>query len=282
MVSSNVLDIGELIEFVRTRRGIDFSKYRCSCLRRRVWHRMAQLSCRNLDDYIDKLREAPGEIGELLDTVTIHVTEFFRDNDVFEAITKKVFPGLVERKRMSDHNTIRVWSAGCSTGEEAYSIAILLDHLIRKETLPFGIEVFGTDVSEESCSVARAGIYSESKVKYVPPHILRPRYFQACRDGYRISDRIRRRVKFMVHDLFSKSPFTMLDLVVCRNVLIHFNHSVRDDVIGNFGASLNERGILILGKCEAVTSKGMEIFELVVPRSKIYRKRLNPIRFEEV
>ena len=272
-LSAEELDINELVWFVQSRCGIDLSRYRPSCIRRRVKHRLSMIGCRDLDAYVGYLNDHPDEIEALLNVVTIHVTGFFRDRDVYGMLTDRIFPEIIESRPSGRRGSVRVWSAGCSTGEETYSTAIALIHFLKERRIDRGVEVFGTDISEESCRIARRGHYSKEKVGGIPQDLLR-RYFDVDGVGYRISPEIRKHVKFQVHDLFSESPFTMLDIIVCRNVLIHFEHEVRSDVLANFHGSLRDDGYLVLGKSEAMSGPALGLFKLVEPRSKIFRKRV--------
>jgi chemotaxis methyl-accepting protein methylase len=265
------MSMGELLANLQKKFGKDFSNYRLSCLQRRVALRMSILKLATLDDYMTYLTGNPREIEQLLDTVTIHVTEFFRDAEVFDAIAKDILPAIVSRKLHSPSRTIRVWSAGCSTGEETYSLAILIMRHLRTNNLDLALEIYGTDVSKEAYAVAREGIYSARKIENIPAEIRR-KYFEAKGPEYRVASDVQRCVKFSVHDLFSPSPFTLLDIVVCRNVLIHFDHAVRNDVLKRFHAALGEQGLLILGKSEAVIGSALAWYELVDPRNKVYRK----------
>jgi two-component system CheB/CheR fusion protein len=269
----NAINMGELIANLRIRFGKDFTSFRSSCLKRRLALRMSSLGISTLDEYMDYLSTNPAEIERLLDTVTIHVTEFFRDHDVYDALAKEILPEMTERKIHSPGRTIRVWSAGCSTGEETYSIAMLLFHYLHTHDLHLGLEVYGTDISKESCTVARKGVYPERKVARVPAH-LRQRHFEPVESGLRVSNEVRRFVKFQVHDLFTAPPFSLLDILVCRNVLIHFDSDVRSDIFARFHAALGDDGVLILGKSEAIVGAALGLFELIDPRNKMYRKRI--------
>jgi two-component system, chemotaxis family, CheB/CheR fusion protein len=265
------MSMGELLANLQTKFGKDFSNYRLSCLQRRVALRMSTLKLATLDDYMIYLTNNPKEIEQLLDTVTIHVTEFFRDAEVFDAVAKDILPAIVSRKLHSPSRTIRVWSAGCSTGEEAYSLAILILRHLRTNGIDLVLEVYGTDVSKEACAVAREGVYAARKVEDIPAEVKR-KYFEAKGPEYRVVSDVQRRVKFSVHDLFSPPPFSLLDIVVCRNVLIHFDHAVRNDVLERFYAALGDQGLLILGKSEAVMGSALARYELVDPRNTVYRK----------
>jgi two-component system CheB/CheR fusion protein len=267
----NLVEIEELVWFVQSRYGKDLTKYRASCLGRRIGLRMTSVGAHDLGEYMDYLEGHPEEANRLLEVVTIHVTDFFRDRGVFEAMSHKLFPEIVAKKLLDGMHTIRAWSAGCSTGEETYSVAIGLLELLREEEVDLKLQIFGTDISEEACSFASKGMYPDRKVCGIPGDLLK-RYFELD-DGYcKVKREVMRRVKFRVHDLFSRPPFSMLDLIVCRNVMIHFNHVARRTVLGNFHSALNSGGILVLGKSEAITGEELSMFELIDARNKTYRK----------
>jgi chemotaxis methyl-accepting protein methylase len=267
----SVVEIDELVEYVASECGTDLSKYRRSCLRRRVGLRMTSVGCSDLEGYLEFLQSHPEEMKQLLDVVTIHVTDFFRDRDVFDALYNKVFPEIIGEKLIENMNRIRIWSAGCSTGEETYSIAVLLLELLRKEHIVLNPKIFGTDISEEACSFARRGIYADRRVCGIPGRLAK-RYFDLDGSTCSVVQHVKRHIKFLVHDIFSKPPFSMLDLIVCRNVLIHFNHQARDTVLTNFHSVMNPGGILILGKSEAIMGPELRMFELIDARNKIYQK----------
>ena len=168
--------------------------------------------------------------------------------------------------------TLRAWSAGCSTGEEAYSIAMMLEKAARVSEPGIRIEVFGTDVSEDACRTARIGVYSDERIEGLPSR-LRTEFFRKENDGWHARQSLRAMVKFRPHDLFSPSPFSHLDMIFCRNVLIHFEHFVRDAVMRYFHKALVPDGLLVLGKSEVLAGEAERLFELSDPRCKIYRKR---------
>jgi len=265
------MSMGELLANLQGKFGRDLSNYRVSCIQRRVSLRMTILKISTLDEYMTYLATNPAEIEHLLDTVTIHVTEFFRDTEVFDAIAKNVLPDIVSRKLRSPSRTIRVWSAGCSTGEETYSLAILMTRQLRIGGTDLALEIYGTDVSKEAVSAAIEGSYEARKVYDVPAD-MRRKSFETKGTAFVVAPDVRRCVKFSVHDLFSPPPFAMLDLVVCRNVLIHFDQKAREGVLKGFHAALGDSGLLILGKSEAVAGTALDWYELVDPRNKVYRK----------
>jgi len=235
---------------------------------------MTMVGCRCVDEYFGRLTVDPEEIERLVDAVTIHVTGFFRDRDVFDALESEHVPALVARKASGGLGALRVWSAGCSTGEETYSIAMMLERALRDAggNGGEGIEVFGTDVSASACRAAMAGVFDNDRMTGLPA-VLKNRYFRREGGSWRIGRELRAFVKFKAHDLFSPPPYSMLDMIFCRNVLIHFEHRSRVAVMRHFHAALAEWGLLVLGKSEALCSTTGALFELVEPRFKIYTKR---------
>jgi chemotaxis methyl-accepting protein methylase len=277
---TEVIDLSELAWLVKSRCGIDLSRYRATTLNRRVMHRMAMTGSSDIEEYLGRLTADHDEMDRLLDIITIHVTEFFRDRDVFRSLENGYVPALIDEKTGAGHGSVRAWSAGCSTGEEAYSMAMMIDRAVRKVSPNTHIEVFGTDVSEDSCRTARKGVYCDEKLESLPADI-RESYFEKEGRCWKVTSGLRSMVKFMSHDLFTDPPYSHLDLIMCRNVMIHFEHEVRDEVIGNFHESLQDRGLLVLGKSEALAGPLEELFELVEPRCKIYRKKVTEIHSRE-
>jgi chemotaxis protein methyltransferase CheR len=178
----------------------------------------------------------------------------------------------VNEKESSGHGVVRAWSAGCATGEEAYSMAMMIDRAVSKVSPNMHIEVFGTDVSEDSCRTARAGIYSEERMEGLPAG-LRDEYFERAGRSWKVTSKLRSLVRYRPHDLFTVAPYSHLDLIMCRNVLIHFEHEVREEIIMNFHNALQDRGLLVLGKSEALSGPLEDLFDLEEPRCKIYRKK---------
>lgn len=269
---TEVLDLSELSWLVKSRCGIDLSRYRATTLNRRVLHRMAMTGSSGMEEYISRLTVDPEEMEKLMDIVTIHVTEFFRDRDVYRSLERGYVPALIDEKTGAGHGVIRAWSAGCSTGEEPYSMAMMIDRAVKNVSPNTHIEVFGTDVSEDSVRTARKGVYRDEKIEALSEDI-KDEYFEKEGRAWKVTSGLRSLVKFASHDLFSAPPYSHLDLIMCRNVMIHFEHEVRDEVISNFHESLQDRGLLVLGKSEAMTGPLEDLFELIEPRCKIYRKK---------
>lgn len=263
------LDIDDLVSYVKSETGFDLTKYRPTTLNRRISHRQFALGLGDLHDYILYLYANPSELKNITDSTTIHVTEFFRDLDVFDYFPSKLLPAVVERKKGRYADDIRVWSAGCSTGQEAYSISILLDKFLKNYKIE--AEVIGTDISQKACNSAKRAIYSEKEVECLPENIIR-KYFRKSEDGYTVIERIREKTSFFAHDLFSSPRFSGFDIVVCRNVLIHFKRDYRGEVIDSFYSVLNDSGLLILGKSEALSKVWKDKFKLLNPSMKVYQK----------
>lgn len=265
------MELADLIARLNAKFGRDLSSYRLNCLRRRISLRMSMLHIASIADYCAYISSNEEEIEHLLDIVTIHVTEFFRDAEVFDALARNALPAIVARKERNGQGAVRIWSAGCSTGEEAYSLAIVVLEHLRSNAIDVGLEVFATDISKEACRVGRHGVYDRRRIEQVPAP-LRSRYFEAVPEGMRAVSPLRRSVHFSSHDLFQAPPYTHLDIVVCRNVLIHFDHAVRDEVLHRFHDALGRAGVLVLGKTEAITGPAASLFELIDSRNKMYAK----------
>lgn len=256
------------LTLLRAAVGVDFRDYKATSVRRRMARRMTVLRLTALSDYVHVLRDDPGEASSLLDELLIHVTSFFRDPAAFQVLADRVFPELLQMKRAG--GTIRIWSAGCSTGEEVYSLAIALSDFLAGEHAEVPIQIFATDTSEKAIAIARAGIYSESALREVAPERL-ARYFTRLDGGrYQITKTIRDRCAFVKHDLSSDPPFSKLDLVSCRNVLIYFGPDLQKRVLGLFHFALNYPGYLLLGRAE--TTDGASLFTAVDKDAKIFAR----------
>jgi two-component system, chemotaxis family, CheB/CheR fusion protein len=266
-------DDGELKKvflLLRSEVGVDFSEYRLTTIRRRLARRMALRRLSTLEEYVRRLREDPSEAQDLFADIFIHVTGFFRDPAAFERLKQTVFPKLLEQKR--EDGTIRIWCAGCSTGEEAYSIVIaLLEFLAKENASHVPIQLFGTDVSEHAIATARAGFYPEGVARDIGAE-RRAHFFTGVEGGgYRIHKSVRERCAFVKHDLASDTPFSKLDLVSCRNVLIYFGEELQRRVLATFQFALNQPGFLFLGHAENIID-GAQLFQAVDKENKIFAR----------
>jgi two-component system, chemotaxis family, CheB/CheR fusion protein len=258
----------EILEHVGRQASIDFRPYKTSTILRRIGRRMTVTHCRTMQDYMDYLKVHPGEVGELVKAFLINVTQFFRDAEAFAFLKKKILPELVAHAR--DHGRIlRFWAAGCATGEEPYSLAMLLTDMLGAELSQWSIKIFATDLDEGAINFARRGIYSENLLGSMPPEY-QDRFFERISQGYRISKTLRQMIIFGQQDLSRSAPFPRIDLVMCRNVLIYFTPQLQDYVLNQFAFSLYPNGYLFLGKAETVRPI-QSFYELVNKQWKVYR-----------
>ena len=254
--------IGELL---RSNTGIDFSLYRQATVRRRVQRRVAVLKQRGLPEYVEYVRENPEEAHALAQDILIRVTRFFRDSDTFDTLSRKVFPALI-RKTPHDR-AVRIWVAGCSTGEEAYSIGMCFAEVAEQMKSRVPIQVFATDINEAAIEKARRGTYLDNIVADVSQERL-SRFFVREGRGFQIGRRLRDMCIFSRHDLLSDPPFSRMGLVSCRNVLIYLDH-MQEQALSRFHFALDPGGFLLLGKSETATSSP-GLFATVDRASRLY------------
>lgn len=258
-----------ILLLLRQRTGVDFTYYKHATLRRRIQRRMTLYRFGTLKDYCDYLRGHAPEVKELFNDILIHVTGFFRDPAVFQTLRKRVFPKLLKDKGAQD--SLRIWIAGCSTGEEVYSVAISLVELLteKKESRP--IQIFATDINESALERARAGLYHENIKSEVSAERLR-RFFVKEDGGYRVNKTIREMCIFARQNLVNDPPFSNLDLISCRNVLIYLGPTLQRKVIPVFHYALRPTGLLMLGSSETIGTFP-DLFTLVDKSAKIYAKK---------
>lgn len=263
-------DFDKVLVLLRAAVGVDFRDYKRTSIRRRLARRMAVHRLTDLHAYVQLLRDAPAEAQALFDDLLIHVTSFFRDPEAFAKLVQRGFPEILEQKRQG--GKIRLWCAGCSTGEEAYSLVIALrEFLDREDASEVPIQLFATDISEKAITVARAGVYSEPAVRDVGAERLARNFTRLEGGGYQIIKSIRESCAFMRHNLASDPPFSKLDLVSCRNVLIYFDPELQKRVLGMFHFALNYPGFLLLGRAENIADGG-NLFSAVDKEAKIFAR----------
>ncbi|MEG4074881.1 CheR family methyltransferase [Microcoleus sp. Pol14C2] len=267
--------LATIFALLKSTTGVDFSHYKPTTIARRIQRRMVLYKLESLNDYAQHLRHNSAEVTALYEEILIHVTSFFRDPEAFEKLKELVFPTITQNK--SAETPIRIWVAGCSTGEEVYSIAICLLEFLGDRVIQPPIQIFATDISEQAIGKARSGVYSENQMVDVSPE-RRTGYFIAQEEGsYRISKAVRELCVFARQDLGSDPPFSNLDLVSCRNVLIYLGESLQKKLMPIFHYSLNPNGFLLLGTSES-TGKFSYLFTSVDKNSKIYAKNLTATR----
>lgn len=252
------------------RYGIDFSSYKPGTIGRRTERRLLLAQSDNLSDYIGRLRTDRAELDALYHDLLIGVTEFFRDGDAFKRLEQAVVPQLIDEAPTGKE--LRVWVAGCATGEEAYSLAMLLLETIERSGRALTAKIFATDVHRPSLDTASAGLYPERALAAIDPR-RRARFFSSSEEGMvRVTPELRRMIVFAPHNVIRDAPFTKLDLVTCRNLLIYLQPSVQRKIMSLFHFGLRTGGVLFLGPSETPGDIGDE-FELVDQHWKLYRKR---------
>lgn len=260
-----------ILALVRAQTGHDFSRYKRSTIMRRIRRRMQMNHLEELEDYLDYLHRVPDEGKSLFDDLLITVTNFFRDTETFEKLEEEIIPPLFEGKTGKDR--VRVWSVGCATDEEAYSLAILLLEQAERLEDPPEVQVFATDIHEPSLRCAREGFYPESLEVDVTPERLE-RFFVPEDGGYRIRQEVREAVVFASHNLMKDPPFSRVDLITCRNVLIYLQRDVQQDVISLFHYALRPDAYLVLGSSESV--ERTDVFQPIDKKHCIFRRRNVP------
>lgn len=262
-------DLEELLVFIRDSRGFDFTGYKRSTLARRIHKRMAAARIADYADYRDRLEADAEEFRALFNTILINVTSFTRDAEAWSYLQREVLPELIAAHGPDED--IRVWSAGCSSGQEPYSLAILFAEVIGVEECARRVKIYGTDVDEEALREARSGLYSVKALEPLAPE-LRAKYFEANGSQFAFRADLRRRVIFGRHDITRDAPISRLDLLVCRNTLMYFNSEAQSRIIDRFHFALREGGHLFLGKAEMLLSDG-ERFEVANMRQRIFLRR---------
>jgi two-component system CheB/CheR fusion protein len=258
-----------LLGEVRQRAGIDFGQYKTPTIMRRLSRLMTAGGHSSLAEYLGHLRRHPQGYVRLVRTLLINVTEFFRDPQLFEYLRDDIMPVLIERASRNG-NELRLWSAGCATGEEAYSLAILVMEALGKRLGEIHVRIFATDLDDEAIAFARHGVYPASAFDGVP-HEYVVRYFTERREGFEINKTVRNLTVFGQHDLAQRAPFPRIDLILCRNVLIYFTKELQQRALQIFAFSLHDGGYLVLGKAET-TSPLPEYFEPAHRVYKVYRR----------
>ncbi len=265
-LAANTEAIGKILILLRNATGVDFTYYKPTTLRRRILRRMALRRIDNLDRYFTQLRSDPVELNALFEDILINVTEFFRDPEVFEALKEIVFPKIVPAR---NDTALRVWVPGCATGEEVYSIAIALLEFLGERNSEVPIQIFGTDISDSALDKARSAVYAPGLVEAISPERLR-RFFTKVDSNYVVSKRVREMCVFARQNLIKDPPFSKIDLLSCRNVMIYLGPVLQKRLIPIFHYAVRPTGFLLLGTSETIG--GSELFSAVDKKNKIYAR----------
>src|SRR5262245_59531968 len=261
-----------LLEFLKRARGFDFTGYKRTSLERRFRRRMDGIGCESYGDYLDYLEVHPEEYEQLFNTLLINVTEFFRDRPSWEHLQTEVLPEVLAAKE--DSEPIRVWCAGCATGQEAYTAAMVLSEVLDQDGFRDRVKIYATDVDEEALAIARLGIYSQKDTESIPEE-LRAKYFERADQRLAFRKDLRRTVIFGRNNLVSDAPISRLDLLICRNTLMYFTAETQGRILRHFHFALRDHGVLMLGKSEMMISH-RDVFEAVDINRRIFRKLERP------
>lgn len=267
--------LSTIFSLLQAQTGVNFSQYKPNTIHRRIQRRMLLYKLEQLEDYAQYLQSHPAEVTALYEEILIHVTSFFRDSEAFDLLKEQVFPVITQHK--SADVPIRIWVAGCSTGEEVYSLAICLLEFLSSYANPPPIQIFATDISEVAIEKARSGIYQANQMVEVPME-RRRRFFHALEgDKFQITKIVRELCVFARQNLGSDPPFSNLDLISCRNVLIYLGDGLQKRIMPIFHYSLNPTGFLLLGTSES-TGQASDLFTLIDKRYRLYTKKVTATR----
>lgn len=265
-------DLAKVFVWLRARTGVDFRHYKPTTIMRRMRRRMVLLNIDAVKDYMLYLQRHPPELDALFNDILIHVTSFFREPESFQALKTEVFPRLMEDR--PPDGPLRIWVPACSTGEEAYSVAICAAEFLQESNYPKALQLFASDISKPALDKARMGKYAESDLAGVSADRLR-RYFVRTESGYRVAKSIRESCVFAEQNLIKDPPFSKLDLISCRNLLIYLSPSMQKKLVPLFHASLRPGGFLMLGRSEGIGDFA-DRFEVANKRLRTYRKKPAP------
>jgi chemotaxis protein methyltransferase CheR len=253
-------------------KGLNCTGYKDDFLKRRFDGRMNLKGVSSYAEYAHYLDKNPTECKELLDALTINVSEFFRDPTVWKAFQTKIMPAIIKEKMQAFQREIKIWSAGCADGEEPYTIAISVMDALSYNLKAFKIEVEATDLDPQSLNRARRGVYAPARLRLAKHSVLQ-RFFTPVDGGnLEISDEVKRLVTFQLHDLFTLPPSSPFDVISCRNVMIYFSRELQQTLFHNFHQALSPKGYLILGKVESPVGEYGTLFKCVDLAERIYQK----------
>jgi two-component system CheB/CheR fusion protein len=258
----------ELLAFVRDARAFDYTGYRRPTLMRRFEKRMQAVGASTWGEYREFLEKNPDEFAELFNAILINVTGFFRDKETWELVEREIVPALVEQR--DARAPIRIWSAGCASGEEAYTIMLILAEALGEEALKSRVKIYATDIDEDALHQAREATFTRKQLEPVP-EALRDRYFVQVNSSFTIRKDLRRSVIFGRNDLHRDPPISRVDLLVSRNTLMYFGTDVQERILANYYFALNRGGFLVVGKAEALQS-GRRLFSAYNLKRRVFVK----------
>jgi two-component system, chemotaxis family, CheB/CheR fusion protein len=261
-------DLEVLLDYLRRNRGFDFTGYKRTSLHRRIDKRIQDVGVDGYLGYLDHLEVDPEEFTQLFNTILLNVTSFFRDPPAWDYLAAEVLPRILADK--GEDGPVRIWSAGCASGEEAYTLAMVTAEVMGADAVRDRVKIYATDLDEEALSQARQARYTAKRVEGVPPELLE-RYFEHNGDNYTFSKELRRSVIFGPHNLIKDAPIPRIDLLVCRNTLMYLNAETQSQVLARFSFALREGGYLMLGKAEMLLAHS-DLFASVDLKRRVFRK----------
>ena len=257
-----------LLAFIRDERGFDFTGYKRPSLQRRIAKRMQDIGVEGFGAYEDLLKNDGNEFAQLFNTILINVTSFFRDEVAWDFLGEQILPTMLKTKETAE--PLRVWSTGCASGEEAYTLAMVLAEALGEETFRARVKIYATDVDEEALTQGRHAAYDAKAVEAVPA-ALREKYFEHVNSSFVFRAELRRSVIFGRHDLIHDPPISRVDLLVSRNTLMYFDADTQEQILRSFHFALRDHGVLFLGKAEAIANRS-QLFEPVDLKRRVFRK----------
>src|SRR3954447_15473826 len=257
-----------LLEFLKHNRGFDFTGYKRSTLERRITKRTEEVGIGGHHDYIEYLELHPEEFAVLFNTILINVTAFFRDDETWQYLREEVLPQMLKDRK--DESVFRVWCAGCASGEETYTTAMMLAEVMGEDRFRERVKIYATDVDDEALDQARAAAYVAKQLEPVPPELVE-RYFDRSDHRYHFRKDLRRNIIFGRNDLVQDAPISRVDLLVCRNTLMYFNAEAQSQILSRLYFALQPEGVLMLGKSEMLLTHG-DLFTPVDLKRRVFRK----------
>jgi chemotaxis protein methyltransferase CheR len=262
------MEFGQFLKETSSLLGLQWRRFQRRGIRRRVEHRLVELGLASLEEYSQRIKEDPQEKGHLSKILTVTISRFFRDQDVFNTIETSVFPALLK----DNPTELRLWSIGCASGEEPYSLSLLWKARFEKDWPQIHISILATDIDESLLRRAEEGRYKKSSLYEVPQDILEG-FFEAKGDAYLLNQSVRQSVKFQRHDILREEPFSGMDLVFCRNLAFtYFSREIQIEILKKIFRCLKEQGYLAIGSDESIPLTYPTLFTLALPNLKIYQK----------
>jgi len=268
-ISDEVLE--RLRSILKTRKGFNLSLYKDKCIKRRIAIRIRATQSASAEAYGTLLLQDWSELDTLMEVLTIHVSEFFRNPATYAKLTNEIFPYLFNLCKKESKTTLNLWSVGCAGGEEPYSLALIMKDTYPEETAQVNCSIYATDVSAAVLKVALKGVYGTERLKSLP-QLLKSRYFTFCDGNYQLLPEIMELVTFEQSDLYCTESYPKCDMIMCRNVLIYFERKQQAKIIKGFVDALPSGGILVLGKSENLLGETRKPFQTICPVERIYRK----------